>query len=108
MSNLDQVPFSVITLPEGIKTALVNFFRSLGRDIDPINDDTNLIEDTGASSDEGVDFVLDLEEMLDTKIPNDFNPFVHPSGKRGMTFRELVQHAERFIAVGAGGNHASS
>ena len=103
----ENAPFVVVSMPEKVKKALVDFFGSLGRVIDPINDDTDLIRGTGASSDEGVDFVLDLVDVLGVDIPDDFNPFVHPSGKRGMKFRELVKHAEHFVAASTGGNHAS-
>lgn len=103
----ENTPFAVVSVPEKVKTALVDFFRSLGRDIDPINDDTDLIRGTGASSDEGVDFALDLVDALGVDVPDDFNPFVHPTGKRGMRFQELVKHAEHFVAVGTGGDHVS-
>src|SRR5258706_14533455 len=95
-------PFAVVSVSEQVKKALVGFFRTLGRDIDDINDDTDLIRGTGASSDEGIDFALDLVDTLHAAVPEDFNPFVHPSGKRGMKFRELVEHAERFVAASKG------
>lgn len=106
----ENAPFILVSVPEKVKMALVDFFRSLGRDIDPINDDTDLIQDIRASSDEGVDFVLDLVDVLGVDVPDDFNPFVHPSGKRGMKFRELIKHAEHFVAASNSnrGDHANS
>lgn len=101
----DHVPFTAVPVSEKVKKALVDFFGSLGRDIDEINDDTDLIRGTGASSDEGVDFALDLVDKLRVEVPENFNPFVHPSGERGMKFRELVEHAERFVAASKGGDH---
>lgn len=96
---------SLVSVPDKVKKALVDFFRSLGRDIDEINNETDLVRSTGASSDEGIDFALDLADVLGVEVPDDFNPFVHPSGKRGMKFGELIEHAERFIAEREGGNH---
>ena len=93
-------PFVVVDVPSAVKNALVGFFKSLGRDVPAINDDTNLITGTGASSDEGVDFAIDLADALGVHVPHKFNPFVHESGRRGMKFRELVEHAERFVAAG--------
>ncbi len=99
------VQFTVVLVAERVKKVLVDFFQSLGRDIGEINDDTDLIENTGASSDEGVDFAIDLSVALAANVPNDFNPFVHTSGTRGMKFRELVEHAECFIAKQNGIRH---
>ena len=99
----EHAPFTVVSVAEKVKKALVAFFRSLGRDIDEINDDTDLIRNTGANSDEGIDFAIDLAEALGADVPKEFNPFVHPSGKKGMKFRELVEHAERFVAAEKGG-----
>jgi hypothetical protein len=98
-------PFTVVSVAEKVKKALVDFFKSLGRDIDEINDDTDLIRNTGANSDEGIDFAIDLSEVLGSDVPKEFNPFVHTSGKRGMKFQELVEHAERFTAAQKGGGH---
>ncbi|MDB5318502.1 MAG: hypothetical protein JWN40_133 [Phycisphaerales bacterium] len=97
----------MVSVTDKVKKALVDFFRGLGRDIDEINDETDLIESTGASSDEGVDFAIDLADVLGSEVPDDFNPFVHPSGKRGMKFRELVEHAERFVRASKGGDHGA-
>lgn len=95
----------VVSVAEKLRDAVLQFFRSLNRDIEEINDDTDLIRHTGATSDDGLDFAIDLEDILGVGIPKDFNPFVHPNGKRGMKFRELVAHAEQFIAAGTGGQH---
>lgn len=97
------MPFSLVPVSATVRKALVDFFRSLNREIDEINDDTDLIRGTGATSDEGVDFAIDLASELGADVPKAFNPFVHPSGNRGMKFRELVEHAERFVAERKGG-----
>jgi hypothetical protein len=96
---------NVLPVAEKVKNAVINFFRSMERQIDSISDETDLIRGTGASSDEGLDFALDLEEVLAVRVPDHFNPFVHPSGQRGMKLRELVEHAEQFIAADKGGDH---
>lgn len=102
----EEVPTG-ISVSETVRKALLDFFRSLGRDIGEINDDTDLIQNTDANSDEGVDFAIDLSEALGCDVPNDFNPFVHPSGKRGMKFRELVAYAEGFVSSHRGGERGS-
>lgn len=100
-----EAPFASVAVSEKVKTSLVDFFRSLGRDIDEITDDTDLIRGTGASSDEGVEFAIDLSDVLGVEVPNNFNPFVHSSGQRANNFRELVQHAERFVATSKENGH---
>lgn len=99
---------SATAISDKVRNALTDFFRSLNRELErEIDDDTDLIDGTGATSDEGIDFAIDLGDALGVDVPNDFNPFVHPSGNRGMTFRELVKHAERFIA-NSGKGHADA
>jgi hypothetical protein len=93
-------------VPGAVKNCLRNFFTSLGRDVPEFEENTDLIEGTGACSDEGVDFAIDLQEALGVEVPNDFNPFVHESGRRGMRYRELVRHAERFVAASKEVAHA--
>jgi len=99
-------PLSVVDVPEAVKAALVEFFRGLGRDIDELDDETDLIKDTGATSDEGVDFAIDLSDLLGVPVPNTFNPFVHPSGRRGMKLRELIDHAGRLVREAKEVDHA--
>jgi hypothetical protein len=98
MSKGDHV-LSVVDVSETVKESLRRFFRSLGREIPEINDDIDLIEATGASSDEGVDFAIDLSDAIGVEVPHDFNPFVHPSGRRGMKVRELVEHSKTFVSA---------
>jgi len=91
--------FVSVSVPDAVKTALVEFFHGLGRDLDANDDEMDLITSTGASSDEGIDFAIDLSNILAADIPNDFNPFVHPSGRRGMKLRELIEFADRFVTA---------
>jgi len=99
-------PLSVVDVPEAVKAALVEFFRGLGRDIDDLDGETDLIKGAGATSDEGVDFAIDLSDVLGVPVPNSFNPFVHPSGRRGMNLRELIGCADRFVREAKEVGHA--
>lgn len=78
--------------------ALNRFLQSWGHDVSVVNDDTNLIKDTGAESDEGVYFAIELSDLLGEEVPLNFNPFLHPSGRRGMKVGELVTWATEFMS----------
>jgi hypothetical protein len=95
-----------VNVSDTVKKALVDFFHGLGREVDRLDDDLDLLKGTGASSDEGIDFAIDLSNVLHATIPNDFNPFVHPSGKRGMTLRELIECAGKFAGDSMEAGHA--
>ena len=73
------------------------FLDSTGRAGAEFGDRTNLIRDLGLSSDEGVDFVLDLCDALDVDLPEDFNPFVHESGRRGLRVSEMISRVENLV-----------
>jgi hypothetical protein len=90
-------PFDVVHVSEAVKAALVEFFRGLARNIDELDDETDLIKGTGATSDEGVDFAIDLSDVLGVTVPNNFNPFVHFSGHRGMKLKELIEYASQLV-----------
>lgn len=76
------------------------FLDSTGRAGQEFGDNTNLIRDLGLSSDEGVDFVLDLCVALRVELPEDFNPFVHESGRRGLRVSEMIGCVENFVSKG--------
>jgi hypothetical protein len=78
-----------------VEGALRDFLTGLGRDVPEFADTTDLIRATGCTSDDGIDFALDLEER-GFDVPKDFNPFVHESGNRGMRLGELVERVGRF------------
>ncbi len=84
---------------KSVERCLRAFMEGVGRDIEELDDSTDLITGTGATSDEGVDFAIDLSDALGADVPHDFNPFVHESGKRGMKFGELVERAKKFVAA---------
>ena len=85
---------------ESIKECLVTFLRSLDKEFDQINDDTDLIAGLGLKSDEGLELSLDLEDALDCSLPDGFNPAVHPTGTRGMRFGELTIALLEFVSAG--------
>ena len=73
-----------------VRRCLRAFLDSTGRASEEFGDKTNLIRGLGLSSDEGVDFVLDLCEALHVDLPQDFNPFIHESGRRGLSVSEMI------------------
>ena len=81
-----------------IRRCLRNFLDSTGRTAVKFGDNTNLIRDLGLSSDEGVDFVLDLCETLQVELPEDFNPFIHETGRRGLRVFEMIRRVESFAS----------
>jgi len=81
-----------------IPRCLRAFLESTGRAGQGFGNNTNLIRDLGLSSDEGVDFVLDLCEALHVELPEDFNPFVHESGRRGLRVSEMISRVENFVS----------
>ena len=96
----------LISVSETVKSALDQFLRSSGHEIPDLGGETDLLSEGAISSDEGVDFAIDLSDALGIEVPHDFNPFVHESGHRGRKFRELVEWAERFVANAKENNHA--
>ncbi|MBI1247131.1 hypothetical protein GC197_04725 [bacterium] len=91
-----------VSIREQILDCLKRFLEATGRSEKPLNDDTNLIRGLGFVSDEGIDFALDLSEELGLDLPHDFNPFVHPTGHRGMRLGELVKLVEGYAATSGG------
>lgn len=81
-----------------VRAALVDFFGRLEHPPPTLRANTNLITGTEATSDEGVEFAIELSDVLGTEVPHDFNPFLHESGRRGRTFAELMDAARRFQA----------
>ena len=81
-----------------VERSLRDFMTGMGRDVPELTADTDLIRATGATSDEGVDFAIDLSDAVGTDLPADFNPFVHESGERGMRFGELVARVTTFLS----------
>lgn len=80
-----------------VESCLRAFLDSTGRNHVEFRINSHLINDLGFSSDEGVDFVLDLCEALGHNLPLDFNPFIHESGNRGCRMSEMIQRVERLV-----------
>jgi len=81
-----------------VRRRLREFLDSTGRSQQEFEDDTNLISGLGLSSDEGVDFVLDLCESLQVDLPADFNPFVDETGRRGLRVSEMLSRVENLAS----------
>jgi hypothetical protein len=79
---------------ERVLGLLKQFLVTTGRENPVIADRTHLANDLGLSSDEGIDFVLDLCDVFAVEFPMDFNPFVHENGRRGRRFGEMVRTVE--------------
>jgi hypothetical protein len=77
---------------------LREFLVTTGRESPVIEDRTHLMNTLSLSSDEGIDFVLDLCDEFAVEFPMDFNPFVHESGQRGRRFGEMVHAVELYLA----------
>lgn len=78
---------------------LRKFLASTGRAKLAFDGRTDLIRDLGLTSDEGVDFVLDLCDSFAFEFPTDFNPFVHDDGRRGRRLDEMVRAVEQLLSV---------
>lgn len=70
---------------------------SSGRSDQPISETTNLHSDLGLSSDEGLDFVLELCDEFDVEFPPDYNPVVHRDRRRGNNVAELAADVQRML-----------
>ncbi|MEM1010633.1 MAG: hypothetical protein AAGI46_00265 [Planctomycetota bacterium] len=81
-----------------LKSCICDFMEMSGHPVPDLDDDVDLLHTTEASSDEGVDLALEISEALGSDVPHDFNPLVHPNGKRGMKFGELVRFAQKWVA----------
>jgi hypothetical protein len=79
---------------ERVHDLLTNFLATTGGENPIFEYRTHLMNDLGLSSDEGIDFVLDLCDSFAVEFPMDFNPFVHENGRRGRRFREMVRAIE--------------
>jgi hypothetical protein len=81
-----------------VRRCLKEFLESTGRPSKEFGDDTNLTRDLGLTSDEGIDFVLDLCRDLHVELPKEFNPFVHESGHRGLRVSEMIARVKTFVS----------
>jgi acyl carrier protein len=73
-----------------VAESLREFLASLGQKEVEIQDRTRPIGDLGLDSPDGLDWVLDLEE-IGFSIPADFNPFVDDRRERARRFGEIVE-----------------
>ena len=83
---------------ERVESCLRRFLASTGREKLDFDGRADLIQDLGLSSDEGVDFVLDLCDSFKFEFPTDFNPFIHEDGCRGRRVDEMVDAIEQLLS----------
>ena len=62
-------------------------------------DDPDLLKDLEMESEDGIEFAIILQSTLKVVVPEEFNPFVHESGHRGMRLSELVERLQHFAPV---------
>lgn len=86
------------TIEERARRKLGSFLlKAEIRDVE-IRATTNLIEDIGLTSLQGLEFVLDLCDEFAFDFPANFNPFVDDERRRGQTFDGLVKAIEQHLA----------
>lgn len=90
------------SVEERVRYQLGNFLRkSEIRDFEFLAA-TDLINEVGFTSLQGLEFVLDLCDEFEFEFPTDFNPFVDDERRRGQTFDGLVKAVEgHFSRAGA-------
>lgn len=82
---------------EVVIACLQRFLESTGRPPVVLTDRIHLMRDLGLSSDEGVDFVLDLCDAFSFDFPDEFNPFVHENGRHGRRLGEMIKAVVSFV-----------
>jgi len=75
---------------EKVIDSLRQLLDSLEKEVPKINDKTKPIGDLGLESDDGIDWICDLEEM-GFNIPKDVNLFVVDKGNCVRTVGEIVE-----------------
>lgn len=86
---------------EKVLACLRGFLQSSGRQDVAIEEKTDLMTGVGMTSDEGIDFVLDLCAAFNFDFPGDFNPVVHPDGTRGRRVGELIRAVASLVPTEA-------
>jgi acyl carrier protein len=88
------------TIEERIRRQLGSFLLKSDIQGAEVRANTDLIKETGLTSLQGLEFVLELCDEFDFDFPTDFNPFVDDERCQGQTFRGLVKKIERHLADG--------
>jgi len=86
------------SIQEKVRQCLRSYLDSTGRTGNEFSDNTDLVQGLGLSSDEGVDFALDLCEVLQVSLPDDFNPFIHESGHHGLQVSEMTSIVDNLVS----------
>lgn len=86
------------TVESRVRRLLGNFLqKSAIRDVG-IHPTMDLLKDTGLTSLQGVEFVLELCDEFDFEFPADFNPLVDDKRRRGQTFQGLAKAVKLHLA----------
>ena len=86
------------SIAEVVRQTLRQFLDSTGRTKVGFDDKSNLLTGLGLTSDEGIDFAIELSAAIQVELPLAFNPFVHDSGTRGCTVKEMIKRVELVVA----------
>lgn len=87
------------SIEDRVHACLTRFVQGCGVAVPVLKPNTDLHGGLGLTSDQGVEFVLDLCEEFSFDFPKEFNPVVHDSGKRGRKVQELVAEVERMLST---------
>ena len=82
-----------------VTIVIEGYLSAAGQDCPTLMPSTNLVRDTGLSSDDGVNLVLDLCTEFDISLPEDFNAAVQDDGKSDRTLDELVTYIEALTST---------
>ena len=82
-----------------IKTVIKSYLSAANQDCPELGPTSKLVRDTGLSSDDGVNLVLDLCSEFEIVLPEDFNAIVHDDGKRDRTLAELVTYVQGCVKM---------
>ena len=80
-----------------VSSVIEKYMSVSGSDCPKLRSSTKLVRDTGLSSDDGVNLVLDLCNEFNITLPDDFTATVHDDGKRDRTLGELVSHIKALV-----------
>lgn len=92
------------TVEERVRRRLENFLSKTELQKIEFRANTDLINEVGFTSLQGLEFVLDLCDEFDFDFPADFNPFVDDQRRRGQTVHGLVRAVEVHLATKGASN----
>jgi hypothetical protein len=75
---------------EAVVGCFRRFLTSLGRTDVALTSSTHLVRDLGMTSEDGLDFALELCDEFKFEFPETFNPFIQDNGRRGRRLGEMI------------------